>query len=568
MQRMLGMRDLKAQDLHGLTPEALTALAAQMLEHIGHQDSELKRRQQLLEVKQQLIERKDRDIAWRDAKLEKVNFELARLKRWKFGAKTEAMSAEQRRLFEETLAEDEASLQAQLERLREDAAAAAEAPAKPKTPPRRPRREALPAHLRRVDHHHEPENTTCTTPQCGAPMTRIGEDVSERLDIVPAEFFVHRHIYGKWACRCCQTLTQQPAAPEVIEGGMPASGLLAHTLISRFADHLPYYRQETINARSGVHTPRSTLAAWAGQAGAALEPLYDVHKRFVLGCRVLHGDETPVALLDPGAGKTRRAYVWAYARSLHDPTPGVVYDFCLGRGAQYPVAFLGGEERMGQRRWAGTLLTDRYSAYDTVLDARVYPDRRAAGCVAHARRKFDELAKAAVSPLAEEAIRRFARIYEVEAELGGLQDDERQQARQELAKPLWGKLKEWLELERRLVADGGPTAGAIDYTLNHWSALTRYLDDGAVPIDNNHLERQIKPWAMGRKAWMFVGSELAGQRAATVMTLVQSARLHGHDPWAYLCDVLQRLPTQLNSRIEELLPHRWQAPASREQASK
>ena len=568
MQCMLDMRDFTAHDLHGLTPEAIKALAAQMLEHIETQASELQRRQQLIEAKQQLIECKDRDIAWRDAKLEKVNFELARLKRWKFGAKTEAMSAEQRRLFEETLAEDEASLQAQLERLREEAAAAAaQTPGKPKAPARRPRREALPGHLRRVEHHHEPENTTCTTPACGAPMTRIGEDVSERLDIVPAEFFVHRHIYGKWACRCCQTLKQAPAVPEVIEGGMAASGLLAHTLISRFADHQPYYRQETINARSGVHTPRSTLAAWAGQVGAALEPLYGVHKRFVLGCRVLHGDETPVALLDPGAGKTKRAYVWAYARSHHDPTPGVVYDFCLGRGAQYPVAFLAGDERVGQRRWSGTLLTDRYSAYDTVLDVRVYPDRRAAACVAHARRKFDELAKAGVSPLAEEAIRRFARIYEIEAELGGLQDDERQQARQELAKPLWGTLMKWLELERRLVADGGTTAAAIDYTLNHWSALTRHLDDGAVPIDNNHLERQIKPWAMGRKAWMFVGSELAGQRAAMVMSLVQSAKLHGHDPWAYLRDVLQRLPTQLNSRIEELLPHRWQALASNEQAS-
>jgi hypothetical protein len=275
---------------------------------------------------------------------------------------------------------------------------------------------------------------------------------------------------------------------------------------------------------------------------------------------VLHGDETPVALLDPGAGKTKRAYVWAYARSHHDPTPGVVYDFCLGRGAQYPVTFLAGDERTGQRRWAGTLLTDRYSAYDTVLDVRVYPDRRAAACVAHARRKFDELAKAGSvgsSPLAEEAIRRFARIYEIEGELGSLPENERQQARQELTKPLWGKLKKWLELERRLVADGGPTAGAIDYTLNHWPALTRHLDDGAVPIDNNHLERQIKPWAMGRKAWMFVGSELAGQRAAMVMSLVQSAKLHGHDPWAYLRDVLQRLPTQLNSRIDELLPHLW-----------
>jgi transposase len=453
MQRMLGMPDLKALDLHGLTPDAVAALAVQMLEHIECQSRELERQQQL-------IERKDRDIAWRDAKLEKVNFELARLKRWKFGAKTEAMSAEQR-LFEETLAEDEASLQAQLDRLREEVAG--ETAAKPKAPPRRPRREALPAHLRRVEHRHEPEITTCPTPECGAPMTRIGEDVSERLDIVPAEFFVHRHVYGKWACRRCQTLTQEPAAPEGIDGGIAASGLLAHTLISRFADHLPYSRQETINSRSGVHTPRSTLAAWAGQAGAALEPLHDVHKRFVLDCRVLHADETPVALLDPGAGKTKRAYVWAYARGHHDPTPGVVYDFCLGRGAQYPVAFLAGNERMRQRRWAGTLLTDRCSTYDTVLDERVYPDRRAAACVAHARRKFDELAKAGASAVADDAVRRFARIYEIESGLGGLHDEERQAVRQELAKPLWAKLKTWLELEQRRVADGGPTAGAIDY---------------------------------------------------------------------------------------------------------
>lgn len=553
MLRMLGMRVPPATDLQGLPPEALV-LIEQMQRHIERQDEALLAHRQQLAEGQALLQRKDREIALRDAKLQKLEFEIARFKRWKFGAKTEAMNAEQRRLFEETLAEDEAALQAALERLRAEGKTG---DAKPKTPPRRPRREALPAHLRRVEHRHEPENTACPNEGCGQPMTRIGEDVTERLDVVPAEFFVHRHVYGKWACRCCQTLKQHPASPEVIEGGVPASGLLAHLLISRFGDHLPYYRQEAINARSGVHTPRSTLAAWAGQAGAALEPLYDAHKRFVLGCRVLHADETPVALLDPGAGKTRRAYVWAYARSWHDPTPGVVYDFCLGRGAQYPVAFLAGNERLGHRRWAGTLLTDRYNAYDTVLDERVYPDRKAAACVAHARRKFDELAKAGTSALGEEAIRRLARIYEVEGELGMLGDGERRAARQDLARPLWDMLAEWLKLERRLVVDGGPAAAAIDYTLNHWPALTRYLDDGAVPIDNNHLERQIKPWAMGRKAWMFVGSELAGQRAAMVMSLVQSARLNGHDPFAYLSDVLRRLPTQLNSRIGELLPHLW-----------
>ncbi len=326
MPAMFDLRDLKAQDLQGLSPEAVAALARQMLEHIERQAGELQQ-------KDREIERKDREIALREARLEKVQFELARLKRWKFGAKTEAMSADQRRLFEETLSEDEAGLQAQLDALRAQAAQAGQA-TPPKPPPRRPRRQALPEHLRRVEHRHEPADTTCPHEGCGRAMTRIGEDISERLDIIPAEFFVHRHIYGKWACRCCQALKQQPAVAQIIDAGLPASGLLAHTLISRFADHLPYYRQEAINARAGVHTPRSTLASWAGQAGAALEPLYEAHRRFVLACRVLHADETPVALLDPGAGKTRKAYVWAYARSHHDPTPGVVYEFARGRGAQ------------------------------------------------------------------------------------------------------------------------------------------------------------------------------------------------------------------------------------------
>lgn len=199
---------------------------------------------------QQQVQAQAREIALAHAKLEKVNFELARLKRWKFGARTESMTAQERALFQDTPAEDEASLQAQLAALQRELP---EAPKTPKAPPRRPRRQALPAHLRRVEHRHEPENTTCTNPECGRPMHRIGEDVSEKLDIVPAEFFVHRHIYGKWACRCCQQIRQEPAEPDVVDGGIPASGLVAHTLISRFVDHLPYYRQEPINALGRAH---------------------------------------------------------------------------------------------------------------------------------------------------------------------------------------------------------------------------------------------------------------------------------------------------------------------------
>jgi transposase len=506
---------------------------------------------------QQQVQAQAREIAWARAKLEKVNFELARLKRWKFGAKTEAMTSQQRALFQDTRAEDEASLKARLAELQPGLP---ELPKTAKAPARRPRRQGLPAHLERVEHRHEPEDTNCPTPECGRPMQRIGEDVSEKLDIVPAKFFVHRHIYGKWACRCCQQIRQEPAEPDVVDGGIPASGLVAHTLISRFVDHLPYYRQEPINARSGVHTPRSTLATWGGAGGAKLEPLYEAHRHFILGCRVLHADETPVPLLDPGAGKTKKAYIWAWARSHHDPQPGVIYEFCLGRGSQYAQLFLGGK---GPPRtepvWNGTLITDQYAGYNAVLDAKTYPHRRSALCAAHARRYFEELTRggSGASAVATEAIRRWARIYQAEAAFAEMDHDQRRQARQQLSAPLWDELEVWLKLQRTQVLDGSKIAGAIDYSLNAWKGLTLHLHDGAVAVDNNLVERQIKPWKLGAKNWLFVGSELAGQRAAVVMSLVQSAKLNGLDPWAYLRDVLARIHSHPSHRIEELLPHRW-----------
>ena len=434
---------LNVQDLQGLSPDAWAEVAAQMLARIGEQNEFIAQQAQLIKFK--------------DVKIERIMFELARLKAYRFGARTERMDAGQRQMFEETLAEDQASLEAQLAALQGEQAASP-APSPDEKTAVRPRRALLPEHLRRVDYSHEPASTTCPTPGCGQAMARIGEDVTERLDVVPAEFFVHRHIRGKWACRCCQILVQQPVAPQIIDKGIPASGLIAHVLVSRFVDHLPYYRQESINARSNVHTPRSTLASWSGQGGAALQPLFDVHREFILQSNVLHADETPVRLLDPGAGKTKRAYVWAYARSKFDPLPGVAYDFCLGRGGKYAVAFLGD--------WCGTLVRDEFRGYDSVVKLH---ERKAAGCLAHARRKFDELIKDNQSPVALEAVQRIAVIFRIE--------------------------------------------------------------------------------------------RLAGQRAAIVMSLVMSAKLNGHDPWAYLKDVLERQPTQPNSRIEELLPHCWKPQA-------
>ena len=224
----------------------------------------------------------------------------------------------------------------------------------------------------------------------------------------------------------------------------------------------------------------------------------------------------------------------------------MVFDFCLGRGGKYPSEFLKG--------WSGTLVVDAYGGYDRVLSLE---GRSTAYCVAHARRKFDELFKADASPVAAQALQRIAWLYRIEADARALSCEERLRMRQERSRPLWEEMHVWLKFERTRVPDGSAIAKAIDYSLNQWAGLGRFLLDGDVPIDNNYVENRIRPWALGRRNWLFIGSQLAGQRAAVVMSLLQSAKLNGHEPWAYLKDVLTRLPTQLNSRIEELLPHRW-----------
>ena len=533
---MPALHDLTDQDLKALAPEAVTQLAVQMLRRLRQQDSELAQRAS--------------EIQFKDAKIEKITLQLAQLKAWKFGAKTEAMSAEQRHLFEETFAEDEASLQAQLDQLERARAQAGTPPAADPKPPRKPRRQPLPEHLHRVDHHHEPEDTNCPSADCGREMVRVGEDVSERLDIIPAEFFVHRHIYGKWACRCCQQLVQERAAPQIIEGGMASAGLIAHTMVGHYVDHLPYYRMESINARSSVHTPRSTLASWSGSGGGALVPVVEAHKRFVLSAAVLHADETPVAMLKPGAGKTHRAYLWSYCTTAYNPIRAVVFDFADSRGGQHCRAFLG---LPGQEGWHGSLVCDDFSGYKACFELGVSE----AGCLAHARRKFHELWVNHQSTIGEQALKFFVQLYEVEREVHDLDPPERQRIRQERSRPVADALHLGLTQQRRKLPEGSATIKAIDYSLNRWAALTRYIDDGNLPADNNWVENQIRPIAIGRSNWLFAGSLRAGQRAAAIMSLVHSARLNGHDPYAYLRDVLERLPTQPASRIDELLPHRW-----------
>ena len=500
----------------------------------------------LREVAAALLERVGRDaeeIRWRDARIEQLTFEIAQLKRLRYGVRSEQLDPGHKLLFDEAVEADIAAIEAQLDELKGSMPAADESR-------QRPRRAALPAHLPRRDVHHEPEATGCA---CGRAMTRIGEDVSEKLDYIPGVFTVERHVRGKWACAHCRTLVQAPVPAQIIDKGIPTAGLLAQVAVAKHNDHLPLYRQEPIFGRAGLAIPRSTLAAWLGQCGVRLQPLVDALKAHLLNARVLHADETPVAMLAPGKGKTHKAYLWAWATGPLEPLRAVVYDFTISRAGEHARAFLGHDQPDPDQRWRGSLVCDHYSGYQALFEQGVIE----AGCMAHARRYFFELHAASKSTLAATALEFIGLLYDVERDIKGKSAPDRLRQRQELAVPVASKLHDWLGAQRLRIADGTATAKAIDYSLNRWAALTRYLGDPSLPIDNCHDEQQIRPWALGRSNWLFAGTLAAGRRAAAITSLIQSAKLNGHDPYAYLKDVLTRLPTQRASQIDALLPHRW-----------
>jgi transposase len=484
------------------------------------------------------LERMQAELKFAQTKIAALNFEVARLKRWRFGSSSESLDV-QSPLFDaiaaDTAIEDQAARDAQ--RPRDDQA----------PPRRRAVRAALPAGLPRIEHRHELEDTSCA---CGQPLVRIGEDVSEQLDCVPAQFFVHRHVRGKYACRGCQSVQAAALPAQLIDKGLPAPGLLAQLVVAKHDDHLPLYRQQEIYARSGVHIARSSMAQWAGICGVRLAPLADALRELILAQRVIHADETPVSLLAPGKGKTHRAYVWAYRTSDFVPQRAVWFDFCMGRGGEHPRRVL--------KDYVGTLVTDDYGGYNAI-HARAGVIE--AGCMAHARRKLFEAHELNGSAIAGHAVTLVAKLYEIEREIKGLDAESRYRARQQHAKPIADELHEWLTSQRLKLAKADATAKAIDYSLGRWRALTRYLDDGEVPIDNNAIENSIRPLALGRRNWLFVGSQGAGERAANIMSLIESAKLNAHDPWAYLKDVFERLPTLKNSDLATLLPHNWRAPA-------
>ena len=530
---------LSAQQIAALDPHTRQAVLSLMAE---------------VQAKSELLVQRDREAVFKQTLIEKLTHEVALLKRLKFAASSErfasSLAPEQKSLLEETLDSDLAELEQEIERQRPAAD-------QRKTEKNTPKRAPLPPHLPRLDVLHEPADTTCHAPGCGQPMHRFGEDVAERLDYQPGVFSVERHVRGKWACRCCERIAQAPVPAHVIDKGIPTAGLLAHLLVAKFLDHLPLYRQEAIFERAGHLIARSTLAQWVGECGAQLQPLVQALADELRRHAVLHADETPVSMLKPAHlrdGKTHKAYIWSYCTTSLNPTKAVVFEFCETRSGENVRDFL---QLDTPQAWQGTLVTDGFSGYTATTTLGV----TSAQCMAHARRKFNDLWANHGSEVGRQALRYFQVLFRIEREIEALSSEERRQKRQRKSRRLLAVFHRWLLAKRQQVPTGSATMKAIDYSLKRWAQLTRFVQDGDVPISNNWVENQIRPIAIGRANWLFAGSLRAGKRAAAVMSLLHSARINGHEPYAYMKDVLERLPTHPASRIDELLPHRW-APAS------
>jgi transposase len=476
----------------------------------------------------------------RENEIEYLKLLLAKLQRWQFGRKSEKL---QRQIEQ---------LELRLEDLEQAKAAAEAKPAEsstsessqPKTTKKATRR-PLPAHLPRTTQTHVPKDSSC--PDCGGSLRKLGEDVSEMLEYVPARFQVIRHVRPKLCCGRCERIVQAPAPSRPIARGLAGPGLLAHVLISKYADHLPLYRQSQIYAREGVELERSTLADWVGGASALLDPLLEALRRYVMAAGKLHADDTPLPVLAPGHGKTKTGRLWTYVRDERpagdSTSPAVWFAYSPDRKGEHP--------RQHLRKFQGALQADAYAGFN-----QLYEDGRIqeVACWAHVRRKFYDLHQAHASPIAGEALERIAALYAIEGEIRGRPPDVRQQLRQTRARPLLQSLHDWFEVSLTKLSRKSETTRTIRYALGLWPALTAYCDDGHLEIDNNAAERALRAVAVGRKNYLFAGSDAGGERAAAIYSLIGTAKLNGLDPEAYLREVLTRIADHPITHIEELLP--------------
>lgn len=475
--------------------------------------------------------------------VESLKFQLLKLRRWRFGAQSEKLDTEQLALWQTELESDIAAT--------EDKIRAHDVDAKSSSPAKGiPRREKLPEWLPRIEHRHAPESCICK--QCGSRLIQIGEEISEQLDLIPAQFFVRQHIRPKLACRQCETLESPVLPNQPIDKGVPAPGLLAQVVISKYADHCPLHRQQNIYARLGVELSRSTMAGWIGQLEVLLEPVVDRMHEELIEERYLQADETPVPVLDPGNGRTATGYLWAYRSGPWSERQAVVFDFQADRGKRWPIQFLKG--------FAGTLQVDGYAGYNEVMQSASVIE---AACMAHVRRNFYDVHQATKSPLAQHALLEIGKLYEIEAQARDLLAGERAVLRRAQAGPILDRFKAWLQQTLAQSPPRSALAKAAAYPLNRWLALTRYLDDAMINIDNNPVERTIRGVAIGRKNYLFCGSQGGGHRAALIYSLIESAKLNHLNVHDYFADVLRRLPDCRAKDLAVLLPYRWQPAAAR-----
>ena len=469
-------------------------------------------------------------------KIAELEARIAKLKRLQFGQSSEKVALEIEQLEQE------------LDALHEEEAVQAMArPAAVQALIEKPYRKALPEHLPRQTELHEP---ACTCPNCGGAMRKLGEDITEVLDYVPASFKVIRHVRPKLSCRVCETIVQMPMPSLPIERGKPGPGLLAHVLVAKYADHLPLYRQSGIYAREGVDLERSTLADWVGRSTALLDLLIEALRKDVSASDVLHGDDTPVPVLAPGLGKTKTGRLWTYVRDGRpygsDVPPAAVFFYSPDRKGEHPQSHL--------KNFKGILHVDGYAGFNAIFEAGAVTE---AACWAHVRRKFFDVHAASGSLLAKEALDRIAALYAIEAQIKGKPPDEQRRCRQEQSLSLVADLKAWAEATLQKISGKSELAKAMRYGLSRWPALCCYMSDGRIEIDNNAAERSIRGIALGRKNYLFGGSDTGSQRAAAIYSLIETCKLNAIDPEAYLRDILGPIADHKINRITELLPWNW-----------
>jgi transposase len=478
-------------------------------------------------------------LAKRDSLIDKLKAQLAVLKRARFGASSEKMD----RAIEQ--------LELALEDIETAEAMASVSPSLADPVKAKPSRQPLPDHLPRQDVVHQ---AACACPVCGgSDFIRNGETVSEVLDYVPASFRVVRHIQPRFTCKGCDTTIKATMPSLPIERGKPGPGLVAHVLVAKYCDHLPLYRQSEIYAREGVDLSRSTMADWIGKASALLEPLLAKLRDHVFASHRLHGDDTPVPVLEPGKGKTKTGRLWTYVRDGRpwgdDAPPAVSYFYSPDRKGVHPKAHLA--------TFCGVLHADGYAGFRDLYEPRKPgepPTIVEASCWAHARRKFFDLTTSGTAPIAEETLHRIGELYDIEQAIRGAPPDARKAARQEKSKPRIAALRQWLDDNLKRLPQKSGTAEAIRYALSRWPSLCRFLDDGTIEIDNNAAERAIRPIALGRKNWLFAGSDKGGERAAAILSLIETAKLNSFDPQEYLRHVLTRIADHPINKVDELLP--------------